>query len=74
MKSGIHPEYHPITVVMTDGTKYETYSTWKTEGAVMNLDIDPLSHAAWIGGKQKSNDRHGQVSKFKKRFLGLQVE
>ena len=24
MKSGIHPDYHPITVVMTDGTKFVT--------------------------------------------------
>jgi large subunit ribosomal protein L31 len=27
MKSGIHPEYHPITIVMTDGTKFMTRST-----------------------------------------------
>ena len=28
MKSGIHPDYHRITVEMTDGTKYQTRSTW----------------------------------------------
>ena len=26
MKSGIHPEYHAITVIMTDGTTYTTRS------------------------------------------------
>ncbi|MGH7191577.1 MAG: 50S ribosomal protein L31, partial [Acetobacteraceae bacterium] len=28
MKSGIHPEYHSITVVMTDGTSFTTRSCW----------------------------------------------
>ncbi|AKK20434.1 50S ribosomal protein L31 [Candidatus Liberibacter africanus] len=74
MKKNIHPETHFITVVMTDGTQYKTRSTWKSEGAVMKLEIDPLSHSAWIGGKQKITDRGGQVSKFKKRFAGLSIE
>ncbi|MGO6904994.1 50S ribosomal protein L31, partial [Rhizobium ruizarguesonis] len=50
MKAGIHPEYHMIKVVMTDGTEYETRSTWGSEGAVMNLEIDSKSHPAWTGG------------------------
>ncbi len=28
MKKEIHPDYHEITVVMTDGTTYQTRSTW----------------------------------------------
>ncbi len=28
MKDKIHPDYHTITVVMTDGTSYETRSTY----------------------------------------------
>ncbi|MFT8371658.1 MAG: 50S ribosomal protein L31, partial [Acetobacter sp.] len=28
MKSGIHPEYHEITVIMTDGTEYTTRSCY----------------------------------------------
>ncbi|MEG8099471.1 50S ribosomal protein L31 [Candidatus Liberibacter brunswickensis] len=74
MKKNIHPETHFITIVMTDGTQYQTRSTWKTEGAVMKLGIDPLSHSAWIGGKQKINDDGGKVSRFKKRFAGLSIE
>tara|TARA_B100000678_G_scaffold136306_1_gene113990 strand:+ start:152 stop:478 length:327 start_codon:yes stop_codon:yes gene_type:complete len=71
MKADIHPEYHTIKVVMTDGTEYTTRSTWGAEGETMNLEIDPTSHPAWTGGNQHMLDRGGRVSKFKKRFEGL---
>ncbi|WP_019222800.1 50S ribosomal protein L31 [Bartonella rattaustraliani] len=73
MKANIHPNYHKITVVMTDGTQYTTRSTWGKEGGVLNLDIDPRTHPAWTGGAQTLVDRGGRVSKFKNRFgsLGL---
>lgn len=73
MKAEIHPDYHTIKVVMTDGTEYSTRSTWGKAGDTMNLDIDPLSHPAWTGGNQNLLDRGGRVSKFKNRFgsLGL---
>ena len=32
MKKKIHPDYHKINVVMTDGSKFETMSTWGKEG------------------------------------------
>ncbi|MBC7496050.1 MAG: 50S ribosomal protein L31, partial [Sphingomonadaceae bacterium] len=35
MKTGIHPEYHMINVNMTDGTKFQTRSTWGKEGDTM---------------------------------------
>ena len=41
MKSGTHPDYHMITVEMTDGTKFQTRSTWGKEGDTLHLDIDP---------------------------------
>ncbi|TIV90336.1 MAG: 50S ribosomal protein L31, partial [Mesorhizobium sp.] len=44
MKADIHPDYHTIKVVMTDGTEYLTRSTWGKEGDTMNLDIDPTTH------------------------------
>ena len=50
MKKDVHPDYHMIEVVMTDGTKYMTRSTWGSEGDTLNLDIDPNSHPAWTGG------------------------
>jgi len=71
MKADIHPDYHMIKVVMTDGTEYETQSTWGAAGDTMNLEIDPNSHPAWTGGNQQMLDRGGRLSKFKKRFEGL---
>lgn len=68
MKKDIHPEYHEINIVMTDGTKFKTRSTWGKEGDTMQLDIDPTSHPAWTGGGHRMLDTAGQISKFSKRF------
>ena len=57
MKKDIHPNYHTIKVEMTDGTQFETKSTWGAEGDILKLEIDPKSHAAWTGGKQKLMDK-----------------
>ena len=70
-KAGIHPEYHTIKVQMTDGTVFETRSTWGKEGDTLNLDIDPKTHPAWTGGTQHMLDRGGRVSRFNSRFGGL---
>ena len=67
MKKNLHPDYHTIKVEMTDGTQFETKSTWGKEGDVLKLEIDPKSHAAWTGGKQKLMDK-GRISKFNKKF------
>ena len=67
----LHPNYHQIKVVMTDGTEFMTYSTYGNEGDTLQLDIDPSSHPAWTGGDGKLMDRVGRVSKFKKKFEGL---
>lgn len=71
MKKDIHPDYHTITVVMTDGTRFETRSTWGKEGDTLQLDIDPKSHPAWTGGSQQLLDKGGQVARFNKRFKGF---
>ena len=68
MKKNIHPDYHEIEVVMTDGTKFKTKSTWGKKGDILKLDIDPKSHPAWSGGEKKLVDTQGQISKFAKRF------
>ncbi|MCR9257972.1 MAG: 50S ribosomal protein L31 [Alphaproteobacteria bacterium] len=72
MKADIHPDYHEITVVMTDGTEYKTRSTWGKEGDVLRLEIDPKSHPAWTG-QHRMLDSGGQVAKFKKRFANLGI-
>ena len=71
MKQDIHPNYHFITVVMTDGTEFQTRSTYGKPGDKMNLDIDPKTHPAWTGGSQTLLDRGGRLSKFNSRFAGL---
>ena len=71
MKADIHPNYHMIKVVMTDGTEYMTRSTWGKKGDTLALDIDPKSHPAWTGGTQQLMDRGGRVSRFQKKFSGF---
>jgi len=70
MKHDIHPDYHEITVLMTDGTEYKTRSTYGKEGDTLRLDIDPKTHPAWTG-VHRLVDTGGQLAKFKKRFEGL---
>lgn len=70
MKNDIHPEYHEITIKMTDGTTYQTRSTWGAAGDVMTLEIDPTSHPAWTG-VHRLIDSGGQLAKFNKRFEGI---
>ena len=53
MKKEIHPDYHKIKVQLTDGTVFETRSTYGKEGDLLKLDIDPTSHPAWTGEASK---------------------
>ncbi|MFN5609703.1 MAG: 50S ribosomal protein L31 [Holosporales bacterium] len=71
MKLDIHPAYHEINVIMTDGTQFKTRTTWGKPGDTMRLEIDPKSHPAWTGGNQRLMDTAGQLSKFNKRFSNL---
>ena len=43
------------------------------EGDLLKLEIDPKSHAAWTGGKQKLMDK-GRISKFNKKFQNFKSE
>jgi large subunit ribosomal protein L31 len=74
MKPDTHPNYHSITVKMTDGTEFTTRTTWGKKGDTMHLDIDPKSHPAWTGGHQQLLDRGGRLSRFQKKFAGLGLE
>jgi large subunit ribosomal protein L31 len=71
MKPEGHPDYHYIEVVMTDGTRYRTRSTYGQDGAVLHLDVDPKTHPAWTGGAQTLVDRGGRVSRFNEKFKGF---
>ena len=68
VKKDIHPEYHEITVVMTDGSTFKTRSTYGQPGASLTLEIDPKVHPAWTGDRSRVVERGGQVDKFNRRF------
>jgi large subunit ribosomal protein L31 len=70
MKADIHPNYHMITVVMTDGTEYRRVPPGQGRRQAQS-DIDSKSHPAWIGGAQQILDRGGRVSRFQKKFSGF---
>jgi len=67
MKADIHPDYHEVTVVQTDGTEYKTKSTYGKEGDVIKLDVDPLTHPAWQGGTGQITEK-GQLDKFESKY------
>ena len=69
MRKKIHPNYHLIKVVLTDGSSFQTRSTWGKEGDTLRLEIDPLTHSAWT--KEQHLIEKGQLAKFKQRFQGL---
>jgi large subunit ribosomal protein L31 len=71
MQKNIHPDYHEITVVMTDGSKFTTRSTYGKSGQELKLDIDPLTHPAWIGGKTFINENASKIASFNKKFAGI---
>jgi large subunit ribosomal protein L31 len=71
MKSETHPNYDFMTVVMTNGTTYQTRSTIGGEGKSLALDIDPSVHPAWTGSTNTLLDRGGRVARFKDKFAGF---
>lgn len=71
MKAEIHPDYHEITVIMTDGTEVKTRSCYGKQGDTLRLDVDPTTHPAWTGGAQRILDTGGRLARFNKRFSGF---
>lgn len=69
MRQGIHPEYHEITVAFTDGSSFKTRSCWGKPGETMQLDVDPKTHPAWVGGTNLR--KTGQMEKFNAKFGGI---
>lgn len=72
MKEGIHPDYHKITVKLTNGETFETFSTYGKEGDTLTLDVDQTTHPAWTGsGTGILNEKAGKVAKFNEKFGGM---
>lgn len=68
MKPNIHPDYHEITVKMTNGKEFKTRSTYGKKGDTLQLDIDVNTHPAWTGGGAFVNKKAGRVAKFNEKF------
>ena len=66
-----HPDYHLITVVMTDGTSTRRARPTARKATRSTSTSIPSTHPAWTGGNQHMLDRGGRVSRFKKKFEGL---
>ena len=63
MKTGIHPEYKPVTVVCQCGNNFETRSTRDT----IRVEICSNCHPFYTG-KQKIIDTEGRVEKFLQKY------
>ncbi|MCF8569979.1 type B 50S ribosomal protein L31 [Gordonia sp. HY002] len=78
MKTGIHPDYHPV--VFRDaatGTEFLTRSTATSENTVdwsdgnvyplIVVDVTSDSHPFWTGA-QRVMDTEGRVERFNRRY------
>jgi large subunit ribosomal protein L31 len=63
VKAGIHPEYHPLTVVCACGNSWTTRSTAKS----IHLEICAKCHP-YFTGKQKRVDTAGRVERFRAKY------
>lgn len=67
--AGVHPKQHIVTVLMTDGNKFEILTTWGKEGDTLRLDADPKNHPAWQDKATNFvNANDERMAKFKKKF------
>ena len=65
MKAGIHPDYHPITVVCACGNSWTTRSTAKQ----IHVEICAKCHP-YFTGKQKLLDTAGRIERFRAKYKG----
>ena len=63
MKSGIHPQYHTVTVACACGNSFVTRST----ASQIRLEICSNCHPFYTG-RQKLLDTAGRVERFAKRY------
>jgi large subunit ribosomal protein L31 len=67
MKTGIHPDYHEITVHCACGKAFKTRSTYK--GPLLRVEICSNCHP-FFTGKQKLIDTAGRVERFQRKYAG----
>ena len=77
MKTGIHPDYHPVVFVDTGAkSEFVTRSTMRSrekreidgvEHFVIRLDVSSASHPFYTG-KQRFVDAAGRIDKFRSKY------
>lgn len=77
MKSGIHPDYHPVVFVDTGaGVEFITRSTMSSknkrvidgvEHSVINVDVSSASHSFYTG-QQRAVVQAGRVEAFNRKY------
>lgn len=65
MKAGIHPDYHPITVVCACGNSFTTRSTAKA----IHVEICAKCHP-FFTGKLRLVDTAGRIERFRAKYKG----
>ncbi len=65
MKTGIHPDYHEVTVHCACGSTFKTRSTFK--GDLVRVEICSSCHP-FFTGKQKLLDTAGRVERFQRKY------
>lgn len=65
MKSGIHPDYHEVTVTCACGNTFKTRSTIR--GEAIRLEICAACHP-YFTGKMKLVDTAGRVERFRRKY------
>lgn len=73
MKKNTHPDYHRITIKMTNGETFTTFSTYGNEGDTLQLEIDPYIHPAWTKISLNAREHLGKMAKFRKRFSSFDL-
>lgn len=62
-------DYHNITVVLNDGSQFQTKSVYGQEGSIIKPEVDPTNHPAWRKeGGIAMNSKNKQLEKFNNKF------
>ena len=65
MKTGIHPNYHEVSVSCACGNIFKTRSTFK--GDSIRLEICSACHP-YFTGKMKFIDTAGRIERFQRKY------
>lgn len=69
MKKGIHPYKKKLSVVMTDGSFFDSSIVGTYNKKILMLDLDTKKHASWnISRERKNIDIGDRLHKFQTKY------